>query len=128
MVDFAKTFGAPASGTAAPAATNERTPSQFWLNVGMTAGEGETERFVSLPMGIALDSQKPIAVRGSNEDFNAFTVARNDLLDQLQTVAASLAPGEEKIVGLQVQLRRISDPVEAPAMTDENAYKIELSI
>lgn len=128
MVDFAKTFGAPSSNNDTSAPSADRTPSNFWLNVGMTAGEGEKERFVSLPMGIALDNQKPIAVRGSNEDFNAFTVARNDLLDQLQNIAASLAPGEEKIIGLQVQLRRINDTVDAPVMDETNGYKIELSV
>lgn len=123
-IDFAKTFGA--GSNSAPATSSDRPASQFWLNVGMTAGEGDKERFVSLPMGIALDNQKPIAIRGSNEDYNAFTGARNDLLEQLQTLAATLEPGGEAIIGLQVQLRRVNDAVEAPVVDENNGYKVNL--
>lgn len=126
MVDFAKTFGSP---TPSQSNTNgsDRPKSQFWLNVGMRAGEGDAERFVSLPQGVALDNLKPIAIRGSNEDYNKFTAARNDLLDQIMTLAASLDPGGEAYLSLEVQVRRVNDEVEAPAVDEaSNAYAIKL--
>lgn len=109
----------------------EREKSQVWLNIGLEAGgdeNGEGARFVSLPVGVPLDTQKPIAVRGTNEDFNAFTGARNDLLEQLQMLAADLEPGEERIIGLQVQMRRIAAPTEAAPVDDGNKYRIKLAL
>lgn len=122
---FNRTFGQVGSQAAAPAAAsnNDREPTQVWLNVGYEAGD----RFVSLPLGIPLDGMQPLAVKGKDEDFRDFTVARNDFLGQLNELAAKLEPGEEQILTLQVQMRRIEGASEAPTMTSTNKYGINLS-
>lgn len=130
MVDFAKTFGVPSNSAASTSTTTagDRPKSQYWLNVGVPVGEGDEARFVSLPMGIALDGMKHLPIRGSNEDFNSFTGARNDLLDQIMELAASLAPGQDAVLSLSVQVRRINEETEAPAVDASNPYKINLDI
>lgn len=124
--NFGSIFGG--ADKAAPASGNktDRAPSQYWLNIGKEAGEGDTARFVSLPMGVAVDGMKPTAIRGSNEDYNAFTATRNAMLERIVAICGELEPGEERLVNLQVQLRRIAGEVEAPAVTDESPYAAAL--
>lgn len=105
----------------------EKPKAQFWLNLGYVANEGtEDEKFISLPTGIALDTQEPLQITGNSEDFRAMRSAQNDLLEQLIEYAQNLEPGEEGIIQLQVQLRRVKAPAEAIA-SDENKYGRKLS-
>ena len=116
-------------------ANGEFTKAQVWLNVGYQVGvevvdeqgnKSEEQRFVSLPVGIPLDTTerlKPV----QNADFNALISARNDLLDQILEAAKSLAPGEDKIIALNVQIRRVND--EAVAVErEQNPYAIKLEL
>lgn len=120
-ITLPKTFGQKAGS----AAKEERPASQFWLNVGYSVevpnAEGQPEtRFVSLPAGIPLDNIEALPVKGKNAEWNMFQSARNDLLAQLMEAAQALAPGEERIVSLEIQLRRVNneevkvDPAENP--------------
>ena len=99
--------------TAAPAA-QARAKAQVWMNIGYeievpsTEGTMET-RFINLPMGLPLDTMEEVPTTSSNQVFAAMQVAKNDLLKQLLAAAAELAPGQERIVNLQVQLRRVND-------------------
>lgn len=124
-VDFKKTFG---SKTAA--APTDRPKAQFWLNIGYDSGIEDDQgnpRFVSLPQGIPLDGQEHLPTNSRNSEFAAFQSARNDLYDQLMQVAQSLAPGEEKIVNLAIQLRRVNEEAPAIAAADNPfARKIDL--
>lgn len=107
--------------------------AKFWLNIGYTAstvvnnpetGEPEqVDRFVSLPVGLAIDTMSPLALGNtSNADWNAFQTARNDLLDQVQNKAMELKAGEECIVkGICIQLRRVAEAV-APVLPTDNQY------
>jgi 2-methylcitrate dehydratase PrpD len=113
--NFSRNFGSPAQAQSGQ--TAEREPTKVWINVGMRAGEGENERFVSLPKGIPLDDMKAIPLRGTNEDFNAFTAGRNDLLADIKAIAEQLAPGDEAFLSLEVQVRRIAET---------NPYRISL--
>lgn len=128
-IDFNKTFGKTAPKAGKPAAET-RPKSQFWLNIGYDsgiAGEDGKSKFVSLPAGIPLDGQERLPVNSRNAEFSAFQSARNNLMDQIQAVAEALAPGEEKILNLQIQLRRINeDAAEVPA--EENAFVRTLSL
>ena len=88
--------------------------AQFWINIGyvveVQGEDGVEQKFISLPMGIPLDTQERLPTNSSNADFRALRSAQNDLLDQLKDVAATLQPGEEKIIGegqLVIQLRRV---------------------
>ena len=118
-IDFNKTFGAPKASAAAPSnGAGDRPKSRFWLNIGYDSGvaneDGKGTRFVALPAGIPLDGQEKLPTNSRNREFAAFQAARNDLMEQLMAVAESLQPGEEKLLNLQVQLRRVNDDMAEP--------------
>lgn len=109
---------------------SEKEKAQFWLNIGYSSGvtdENGEEKFVSLPLGIPLDTQEHLATNSKNAEFAQFQAARNDLLDQLMEAAKSLAPGESRVVKLEVQLRRVNEEAAAiPA--DQNMFARKLAI
>ncbi len=122
--NFGSIFGG-ATATSAPASTGgkaDREPSQYWLNIGRQTGEGEDARFVRLPLGVAVDGMKPTAIKGQNADYNEFTQAGNNMLARVQEICGELAPGESRIVNLQVEVRRINGEVEAPVLADDSKY------
>jgi hypothetical protein len=127
-----RTFGAFAGltrqTTDAPA-REERPQAQTWLNIGYVAGEGEDAKFVSLPVGIPLDTQKALDIPRSPE-FAMFRAAQNDLLAQLQAAAAELQPGQDVIIGvdggLAIQLRKVAGPAETPPVDGTNPYARDL--
>ena len=111
-INISKPVFAAKSTAAAPA--NARPKAQVWMNIGYeievpsTEGTMET-RFINLPMGLPLDTMEEVPTTSSNQVFAAMQVAKNDLLKQLLAAAAELVPGQERIVNLQVQLRRVND-------------------
>lgn len=130
MIDFNTTFG---SKKTSAAASDERAKAQLWLNFGYVSDVQDEDgkyKFVSLPVGIPLDTQEPLSVNSKNLEFRAFQTARNDLMAQLIDAGKSLEPGEEKIIamgdnGLAVQIRRVNDEVAAvPADQNQFARKI----
>lgn len=131
--DFASLFGA---GAQAPAATNEKAPAKVWLNIGYTVdakqmvdGEMKTvQQFVSLPVGIPLDTMVAIALpKGKNKDYRNLVAARNVLMKKLQEISEKLEAGEDTLVPLQIQMRRVDAEVEAVG-EDENQYVVDLPI
>lgn len=124
-IDFNRTFGKPQVGSVKGAAQQaERPKSRFWLNIGYASGvldEHGADKFVSLPAGIPLDGQERVNTNSRNAEFAAFQSARNDLLAQIMAVAENLQPGEEKLLQLQVQLRRVNDEAEEIPAT-QNAF------
>lgn len=122
--NFGSIFGGAAAKTDAPSTGNkaDRTPSQFWLNIGRSTGEGETARFVRLPLGVAVDGMKPTPIKGSNADYNEFTETGNKMLARVQAICAELAPGESRIIQLEVEVRRVNDEVAAPVLDETSAY------
>lgn len=120
------TFG-QSNAAATSTAKTDKPKAQFWLNIGYVANEGsEDEKFISLPTGIPLDTQEPLPTNSSNADFRAMRCAQNDLLEQLIQYAQNLEPGEEGIINLQVQLRRVkAEAADIPA--DENKYARKLT-
>jgi hypothetical protein len=133
-INFARTFGATEAPAAA--AANQRVPAQVWVNIGYNVdvpdGEGgTTTMFVSLPVGIPLDTSDALELKGRNANFLAFQKARNDLRDQLLAHAKGMKPGEEVIINdLEIQLRRVSDPVNANdvASGDANPFSRTLEL
>jgi len=117
-------FGMPTFGNrfgqrqqeAAPA-NPPRKPSEFWINVGLPVPGMSDDKFsfLSLPLGIPLDTMNPVELRGSNQEFLEFRAAQNALLDKVQKAAKDLRPGEAVELGLMVQLRRILGEPTAPA-------------
>lgn len=102
-----------------------RPESDVWMNVGYETGDPKYP-MVSLPFGIPIDTQQPLKITGRDADFIAFTGARNQLLAEIQDLAATLKPGEEVTLGggtdgLVIQLRRRNGEAEAPAV-GENRF------
>lgn len=113
-VDFSKmSFGAKKEETKS---ASDKPKAQFWLNIGyaveVPTESGTEERFVSLPQGIPLDTQEAVSTKTKNKEWQAFQVARNDLLKQIMAVAEQLEPGEEHLLNLQIQLRRVTNEEE----------------
>ena len=113
-------------------AKDELPKSEFWLNVGYSVEtkneEGHDETiFISLPMGIALDSMKPVKTNSSNRRFTKIQQARNSLADQIMEFCKTLQPGETGNLNLQIQVRRIAE--EQPATAgNENEFARKLSL
>ena len=110
--------------SSASADGKQRAKAQIWLNVGFTvevqndAGETET-RFISLPMGMPLDTMEEVATNSSNTTFAAMQVAKNDLLKQMLGAAGKLESGQDVIVkGVEVQIRRVNAEGTNPALSD----------
>ena len=93
---------------------NEREKAKVWLNVGVNlpgAGEDGGDLFISLPVGIPLDTMKPQEVRGNKASWIQLVQAKNGLLDMLQKAATGLEPGSNEILPqLSVQILRVGQP------------------
>lgn len=134
--DFNKVFGGNNNltnqTTAKNTAKQDKPKAQFWINLGygveyVDAQGEDQERFISLPMGLALDSMDKVAVNSSNQEYAAMQTARNDLHDQLMAKAQQLNPGEETTVNLTIQLRRVKDDAE-PISNDVNPFVKQLDL
>jgi hypothetical protein len=128
-IDFQKTFGA-SSNNVASTGKADRPKSQYWINIGYDSGVQDAEgnnRFVSLAVGIPLDGQEKLPTNSRNAEFAAFQAARNDLAEQIMAVAKTLQPGEERLLNLQVQLRRINEE-HAEIAPENNQFARKLSL
>jgi hypothetical protein len=114
-IDFTKTFGRNMGITQSNA--QELPKAKVWINIGYLTEDPEYP-FVSLPVGIPLDTQEALSTNSRNEKFSQFTAARNGLLGQLKNWAETLKPGEDTIVelegGLAIQFRRVQDAAPEP--------------
>lgn len=129
------------SNTATPA-RQERVKAEYWLNVGYVVSvqivdaSGVTtneNRFVSLPVGIPLDTMTLLPTDSQNESFRAFQAARNGLHETLMGVAKTMQPGAERFIGdsspgnLCIQLRRVAAPA-TPIQSAANPFITALKL
>lgn len=129
MIDFAaKIADRNANAAASGARTTEQPKAQLWLNVGYyvnspTTENPEAQKFISLPMGIPLDTMTPAKITGTNKDFINMRSAQNELLQLLTEAGFKLPEGGDELVNLQIQIRRVNAaPVAADS--DSNPYAI----
>ena len=87
----------------------ERRQSKLWVNLGCKNADG---KFVNLPVGIPIDTMELLAVRGQSEDWVKLTHERNMLIKQLQAIGDDMEPGQEQMLPLEVQLRRVGNELE----------------
>lgn len=132
-VDFAAALAAlkNTQTAAKPAATaSDKPKAALWLNIGyhvpveVTAADGTTSmenRFVSLPVGIPVDTMQLLPENSQNLVYAAFQSARNELLKLIIAAGANLGDGEERPIALEIQLRRVSAP-QAPIAPDTNPF------
>lgn len=128
MIDFAKKIADRNAAAGTASASNEQPKAQLWLNVGYyvnapTTENPEAQKFISLPMGIPLDTMTPAKITGSNKDFIAMRSAQNELLQLLTEAGFKLPEGGDELVNLQIQIRRVNAAPTA-ADSDTNPYSI----
>jgi hypothetical protein len=100
-------FGAKAPAAKTTTIVEDKPKSQLWVNVGYSIEvEGESV-FVSIPMGIPLDSIKELPTNTRNSEYNLLNQARNQLLADITAASEDLESGESHVLELEVQLRRI---------------------
>ncbi len=139
MLDFNRSASSPAIGggvAAASQGTNSKADlpkATAWLNIGytvqVTLSDGSTEdRFVSIPVGIPLDTMEPIKITSRNVEYAQFQAAQNDLLEQLKAHAAKGNPGDASMIPLEIQLRRVNGPATVPAADETNPFAAKLTL
>ena len=125
--DFNKVFGNKKTTTAP---TTDRPKAAYWLNIGYetdVVDEAGEHKFVSLPMGIPVDTQETLSTNSRSPEFAAFQSARNDLVDQIMALAGQLEAGESRILNLQIQLRRVNEEA-APIANANNPFVRKLDL
>lgn len=113
-------FGAKA--TTAATVVEDKPKSQLWVNVGYTQIVNDVPVFVSIPMGIPLDSVKELVTNTRNVEFNQLNQARNQLLADILAASEDLEAGEEHTLELEVQVRRIDKEPEPLAAGSVNPF------
>lgn len=112
-------FGARSARASTTAQSQEK--AQYWLNFGYLENDEDGARFISLPVGIPLDTTKPLSTDRGDVPFRMFQKARNDLLQELIAQAGNLEPGQDVVfplageTDLAVQIRRVEVKEELPA-------------
>lgn len=128
-LDFTPTkFGQQAA--AGKPAQDDRPKAELWVNVGYTSemlDENGAPYFISLAQGIPVDTLEPLPTNSRNDRYAAFNAGRNDLQEQLLQFAADLAPGEARVIKLEVQIRRVNAPAE-PISAENNPMVRKLSL
>jgi hypothetical protein len=119
--------------TAATTATGDKRPQpKVWMNVGYFSDDVDPETgekmFVSVPLGIGVDTMDPAKKRGRNEQYNQLVDAKNELLEMIQKFAGTLDPGQdEMLLDLQVQVRRVHNVEEASGANPHSSALSRLS-
>ncbi len=85
---------------AAATVVEDKPKAQLWVNVGYSIEvEGEMV-FVSIPLGIPVDSVKELPTNTRNAEFNMLNQARNQLLEDIPSASEDLEPGESHVLAL----------------------------
>ena len=109
-------FGKNALKASTATVVEDKPKSQLWVNVGYTQVVNGVDVFVSVPMGIPLESVKELVTNTRNVEFNQLNQARNQLLADILAASEDLEPGQDHTLELEVQVRRIdkeADPLPA---------------
>ena len=114
-------FGAKAPA-AKTAIVEEKVKSQLWINVGYSIEVEGEQVFVSIPMGIPVDSIKELPTNTRNAEFNLLNQARNQLLADITAASEDLEGGESHVLELEVQLRRIDKEVDPLPAGSSNPF------
>lgn len=91
-------------------AKEESKEAKVWLNVGANITIDGVSTFISLPLGIPMDTMKPAKGTGT------YSQAKNSLLASIMQMAEGVQPGEGKtLTGLDVQIYHRSEKQESVA-------------
>ncbi len=115
-------FGAKAPKASTGAVVEEKVKSQLWVNVGYSIEVNGEQVFVSIPMGIPVDSVKELPTNTRNAEFNLLNQARNQLLADITAASEDLEGGESHVLELEVQLRRVDKEVDPLPAGSDNPF------
>ena len=115
-------FGAKAKAAKSATIVEEKVKSQLWVNVGYSIEVEGEQVFVSIPMGIPVDSIKELPTNTRNAEFNLLNQARNQLLAEITAGSEDLEAGESHVLELEVQLRRIDKEVDPLPTGSSNPF------
>ena len=115
-------FGKNAPKASTATVVEEKVKSQLWVNVGYSIEVEGEQVFVSIPMGIPVDSIKELPTNTRNAEFNMLNQARNQLLADITSASEDLESGESHVLELEVQLRRIDKEVDPLPAGSSNPF------
>ncbi len=115
-------FGKNAPKAPTVTVVEEKVKSQLWVNVGYSIEVDGVNVFVSIPMGIPVDSIKELPTNTRNAEFNLLNQARNQLLADITAGSEDLEAGESHVLELEVQLRRIDKEVDPLPAGSSNPF------
>jgi len=115
-------FGSKATKSSTATVVEEKVKSQLWVNVGYSIEVEGEQVFVSIPMGIPVDSIKELPTNTRNAEFNMLNQARNQLLADIAAASEDLESGESHVLELEVQLRRIDKEVDPLPAGSSNPF------
>ena len=106
---------------------DERKEAEGYGNPGLmlknkVSGE---DQFVSIPMGVAIDTQTFVIRKSKDAAYNALQASKKRLLDGLQAKLDAMEPGESCVVPLQMELRKRARPVEQTVEEGDAGSQIE---
>ena len=97
---------------------SDKPKAQFWANIGEY--DEDMGRFINLAYGIPLDAIEDVPESGSDE-WREFRAEQNFLRDDVLADLQDMEPGEERILNLQIRVRRVKD--EAPVQRTRRERK-----
>lgn len=119
-------FSPEETGTLSNTDNKDRPKAMLWGNVGMTLdmideNGKKYKEFVSLPVGIPLDTTDPMEMRGRNPEWLKMVQAKNQLLQYALTVGKDLEAGEGRVVPqFEFQIQRVNDSAEVVKAEDND--------
>lgn len=104
------------TSTRRTAGNPDQPKAQVWMNVGYE----KNGKFISIPLGLPVDTMEPVDAKGQNEEWLKQQLARNALLKAIQEKGDELEPGQEiKLNMLEIRIRRINDDKEISSEENE---------
>ncbi|MCZ2127477.1 MAG: hypothetical protein LC099_06850 [Anaerolineales bacterium] len=103
--------------------SEDKAPNIHWLNIGITVPINGVDKFVSLPLGIPLNSIQVKDYKGNNSEYAEFVAVQKQLVSAILEQSATIPPGESRKLEskqLQLELRHAapaSEPVVRPDIT-----------
>ena len=126
LESIAQLVAAPQADVVPAKSADKKPKAKVWLNIGYTAPNGE---FVALPLGCPLDTQSKLDVpKTGGADFINKRIAQNALLEMVKAAGYEVAPGETRMLNLEIQIRATKPEEDAPATPPANPYLINLTL
>jgi len=102
--------------------TSDKPKAKVWGNIGYELNG----KYISLPIGIPVDTMEPAKSNSNNKEWVAFQDACNTLLKHLQSMGDEMEPGQDiSIPNLEFRLHRVKEAVVVEE--EDNDFRTDLS-